>query len=164
MTRPEATQERPEVEVLTDITSSVVEDFQRLLPQLTSSKLPEADVLEAQLRAAVDPQNPDSRVVVIRDAEGRIQASATGNICRIPTGVKAWIDDVVTDEAHRGCGYGGQLMEALHTWFEERAVPSVNLTSNPNRKTAGDLYERMGYQERKTRVYRRLGHAAVVAS
>lgn len=76
-----------------------------------------------------------------------------------------WIDDVVTDEAYRGRGYGRQLMEALHEWFEARGVNSVNLTSNPSREAAGNLYEDMGYRQLDTRVYRKpLGRVAVLGS
>lgn len=164
MAMPETVREHPVVEILTTVTPQDVEDFQRLLPQLSSRELPLPDVLEARLLAACDPSNQDSRVVVIRD-QGRIRASATGNICRIPTGEKPWIDDVVTDEAYRGRGYGRQLMEALHEWFEERGVNSVNLTSNPSREAAGNLYEDMGYRQLDTRVYRKpLGRVAVLGS
>jgi GNAT superfamily N-acetyltransferase len=164
MATPETVPESPVVEVLTSVTPQDVEDFQRLLPQLSSRELPAPDVIEARLLAAANPDNEDSRVFVIRD-QGRIQASATGNICRIPTGEKPWIDDVVTDEAYRGRGFGRQLMEALHDWFEERGVSSVNLTSSPSRGAAGSLYENMGYRQLDTRVYRKyLGRAAVSGS
>ncbi len=161
---PETVREHPMVEILTTLTSQDVEDFQRLLPQLSSRELPPPEVIEAKLLAACNSGNPDSRVVVIRD-QGRIRASATGNICRIPSGEKPWIDDVVTDKAYRGRGFGHQLMEALHEWFEERGISSVNLTSNPHREAAGALYEAMGYRQLDTRVYRKdLGGMAVWGS
>ena len=56
-------------------------------------------------------------------------------------------------------------MEALHEWFEERGVSSVNLTSNLHREAAGALYEAMGYRQLDTRVYRKdLGGSAVSGS
>jgi GNAT superfamily N-acetyltransferase len=160
---PENALATPEVQVLTTVTPEVVEDFERLLPQLTGEAAPPRDIITANLSAAADPQNPDSRIVVILDDTGRIQATATGTICRIPTGNKAWVDDVITDAAYRGCGCGERLMESLHDWFLERGVTSSNLTTSPHREAAGRLYERQGYEQRTTRVYRLdlLGSAAV---
>lgn len=162
MTTPELETPTPAVEILSAITPQDVQDFKRLLAQLSSKPLPESSVIEERLNLAINPENPDSCVVVIRDQNGMIQATATGNICRIPTGAKSWIDDVVTDREYRGRGYGRQLMEALHSWFEERGVDSVNLTSKPIREKAGGLYESMGYIPRDTRVYRKsLGQTAL---
>lgn len=164
MRQHEVAQDVPLVETLTEVAAQDVEDFARLLPQLSSKALPSMEVIAERLQAAANPENEDSRVVVIRDESGRIQASATGNICRIPTGEKAWIDDVVTDKEHRGKRYGRQLMESLHEWFAERGISSVNLTSRPTRGEAGNLYESMDYAERDTRVYRKPLGAAAVAS
>jgi hypothetical protein len=104
MTSPEVVGENPEVEVLDLVLYDDVLDFMRLLPQLSSKPLPSFDVVATRLLAAANQNNADSRVVIIRDEAGRIQASATGTICRIPTGEKPWVDDVVTDENYRGRG------------------------------------------------------------
>src|ERR1700694_3212568 len=117
------------VETLTELSRQDVEDFARLLPQLTSHPDTELRIIETKLSRAISAE--DTAVMVIRDAQGRIQASATANICRIPTGEKPWIDDVVTDADHRGRGYGKQLMVSLHDWFLDRGVDTSNLTSNP---------------------------------
>jgi GNAT superfamily N-acetyltransferase len=161
MANPELTQDPPMVEVLTDVTPAVVEDFQRLIPQVSNRPVPPAEVVEANLLAATNPENKSTRVFVVRDPEGRIQATLTGTICRIPTGEKSWADDLVTDQEHRGNGYGAILFEALEEWFGERGVDSVNFTSNASRVAAGSLFEKAGYRERVTRVYRKyLGRSA----
>jgi GNAT superfamily N-acetyltransferase len=150
------------VEVLSLVSRQDVADFARLLPQLSNKTVPDAAQLEVQLRAATDARNNDTRVVVVRGGDGRIQASATGTICRIPSGEKAWIDDVVTDQAHRGRGYARAMMADLHEWMAQRGASAVNLTSKPQRAAAGNLYEADGYYARETRVYRRsLGQTAV---
>jgi predicted GNAT family acetyltransferase len=137
-------------ERLTELTSADVADFVELLPQLSSKERTPEEV-GANVQAAID--SPTSVVFVVR-VDGRVRASATGGVCRIPTGVKAWVDDVVTHEAHRGKGYGGGLMKAIHSWMVEQGATSSNLTSKPARVAAGGLYERLGYKERNTRVYR----------
>lgn len=143
----------PTVEVLSSLTAADVEDFARLLPQLSSTPRTEAEIAQ-NLHGALN--SPTSRIVVIRGDDGRIKASATGNLCPIPTGYKPWVDDVVTDQEHRGRGYGRRLMDTLHDWFEEIGAPYANLTSTPDKAAAGSLYEDMGYRERRTRVYRLL--------
>ena len=140
----------PTVEILTSLSLADVADLTRLLAQLSSTPKTEADVAQ-NMQGALGSRT--TRTVVIRDETGRIQASATGNLCPILTGLKPWIDDVVTDKDHRGRGYGTALLGALHAWFIEEGAPYVNLTSTPD-KAAGSLYEREGYIERRTRVYR----------
>ena len=144
----------PSLEVLEQVTDADVEDFQRLLPQMTENKAPNHETLRARLQAVADPENPDTRLLVVRDEEGRIQATATGTIRRKPTGANGWVDDVVTDEAHRGQGFGEALMEELHTWFVANGIGWIGLTSHSSRAAAGRLYERLGYAEWPTRLYR----------
>ena len=152
----------PPVEVLESLSATDVEDFARLLPQVSSTPRT-AEEIKLYLQRALD--SPTTRVVVIRDAEGRIQATATGNLVPIPTGYKPWIDDVVTDEHHRGQGFGDQVTEALEDWVRDMGGPYVNLTSQPFRNAAGNLYAKRGYRERNTRVYRLpLGAAATSAA
>jgi GNAT superfamily N-acetyltransferase len=148
-------------EQLTELTPSDVDDFAALLPQLSSKELTSAEIAD-NLLATIE--SPNSAVFVVRGEDGRIRASATGGLCRIPTGIKAWVDDVVTDERHRGNGYGAALMDAVHGWMLEQGATSSNLTSKPERVAAGGLYERLGYVQRNTRVYRAAlpaGQAAV---
>lgn len=149
----------PSPELFTEVTPADVDDFVELLPQLSSKPFTPEGVA-ANLQATLD--SPTTVVFVVR-VNGRIRAAATGNVCPIPTGAKAWVDDVVTHEDHRGQGYGGDLMEAVHGWMTERGVTSVNLTSTPDRVAAGGLYESLGYGERDTRVYRAALPAGVTA-
>ena len=80
--------------------------------------------------------------------------SLTLVLFRIPTGVRAWIEDVVVDEAARGQGVGELLnREALRIAAENGAV-TVDLTSRPSREAANRLYQRIGFKQRETNVYR----------
>jgi len=149
----------PLIEDLVAVTAEDVEDVTRLWSQLTGEEAPETDVVEDYLRATVD--SPQSCTKIIRDG-GRIQAMATGTICRIPTGHKAWVDDVVTDGAYRGRGFGEKLTAAVEDWFVSQGVKSSNLTSSNDRGSAHRLYERMGYQPRSSTLFRKyLGGGAI---
>jgi len=73
---------------------------------------------------------------------------------RIPTGVGAWIEDVVVDERARRRGVGEALIAAAIRLAEESGARHVNLTSRPEREAANRLYRRLGFEERETNVYR----------
>ena len=88
------------VEVLGDVTDEVVEAFGRLLPQLSSSAKP----LDAAAITAL-AASPAVTVLLAR-CDGRIAGSLTLAMFPIPTGLRAWIEDVVVDDAARGQGIG----------------------------------------------------------
>ena len=72
----------------------------------------------------------------------------------IPTGVRAWIEDVVVDEAARGRQIATKLIDEAIRLAKESGARTVDLTSRPNRESAGRLYERVGFEQRDTRMYR----------
>jgi ribosomal protein S18 acetylase RimI-like enzyme len=74
---------------------------------------------------------------------------------QIPTGVRAWIEDVVVDDSVRGKGVASSLVQAALNLAEELGARTVDLTSRPGREAANRLYQRMGFAVRETNVYRR---------
>jgi ribosomal protein S18 acetylase RimI-like enzyme len=73
----------------------------------------------------------------------------------IPTGVRAWIEDVVVDDAVRGQGVAAELVRAALDHAAKEGARTVDLTSRPDREAANRLYQRMGFEVRTTNVYRR---------
>ena len=73
---------------------------------------------------------------------------------RLPTGMRAWIDDVVVDSESRGRGVGEALTQAAIELAAARGAQTVDLTSRPSREAANRLYRRMGFEPRETNVYR----------
>jgi ribosomal protein S18 acetylase RimI-like enzyme len=136
------------VEILAEVTDEVVEAFGRLLPQLSSSAKP----LDAAALAAV-ASSPAVTVLLAR-SDGRITGSLSLVIFRIPTGLRAWIEDVVVDETARGQGIGAILTREAIRLAKEAGVRSVDLSTRPSRVAAGRLYEREGFKQRDTRMYR----------
>jgi ribosomal protein S18 acetylase RimI-like enzyme len=130
------------------VDDELVEAFQRLVPQLSSSSPPPSP---QELEELVS--NPDTVLFVAR-VDGRILGSLTLAFYRIPTGLKAWIEDVVVDEAARGRGVGAELNLAALTEAKARGAKDVSLTSRPSREAANRLYQRLGFQPRDTNVYR----------
>lgn len=72
----------------------------------------------------------------------------------IPTGRRAWIEDVVVDGDARGKGVGFLLNERALEIAKEAGARTVDLTSRPSREAANRLYQRLGFVERETNVYR----------
>jgi ribosomal protein S18 acetylase RimI-like enzyme len=136
------------VEVLDEVTAEAVEAFARLLPQLSSSAGP----LDAAALAAI-VGSPAATVLIAR-SDGRIVGSLTLAMFPIPTGLRAWIEDVVVDEAARGQGVGALLTEEAIRRARDAGARSLDLTTRPSREAAGRLYERAGFQQRATRLYR----------
>ena len=126
-----------------------VDALARLIPQVsTSAGPPTEDAVETIV------SSPVTRLLVARDAEDAIVGTLTLVAFRIPTGVGAWIEDVVVDEHARRRGVGEALMAAAIRLAEESGARHVNLTSRPEREAANRLYKRLGFEERETNVYR----------
>ncbi|MEU5562862.1 GNAT family N-acetyltransferase [Micromonospora musae] len=137
-----------EIEVVRDITDDLVQAFARLLPQLSRSASP-PDV-ESLTRLVAWPGN---RLLVAR-VDGRIMGTLTLVTFPIPTGLRAWIEDVVVDEAARGRGVGAALTQEAVRLATADGARTVDLTSRPSRAAANRLYERLGFSLRDSKVYR----------
>ena len=137
-----------EVTEATAADDALVDAFARLIPQLSKSNPPpSAD----ELRAIVE--NPGTFVFVARDGDAVI-GSLTLVTFRIPTGLRAWIEDVVVDEAGRGRGVGEALNRAALARAQDLGCRTVDLTSRPSREAANRLYARLGFALRETNLYR----------
>ena len=95
-----------------------------------------------------------SSVLFIARVENQIVGSLTLATFRIPTGIRAWIEDVVVDESARGHGVGEALNRAALGEAKRRGAITVELTSRPSREAANRLYLRLGFVLRETNVYR----------
>jgi ribosomal protein S18 acetylase RimI-like enzyme len=133
------------------VTPELVAAFERLIPQLSSSN---PAPTETELAAICESEASVLLIAVDREAEDRILGSLTLAWFRIPTGVRAWIEDVVVDEAARGHGVGDLLNRAALDRARELGAKTVDLTSRPSREAANRLYQRIGFVARDTNVYR----------
>jgi ribosomal protein S18 acetylase RimI-like enzyme len=140
-----------EIEVVEQVTDEVVQAFGRLLPRLSRS----APALDAAALGTV-AQFPGNRLLVAR-VDGEIVGTLTLVTFPIPTGLRAWIEDVVVDEVGRGRGVGAALTQAAIRLAHAAGARTVDLTSRPSRSAANRLYERMGFKDRDSKVYRFVG-------
>ncbi len=138
------------IEIAAAATPGLVAAFAQLLPQLSrSSPAPTfADVQEMVESPATDV------LVAVDAADGSVLGSLVLVVFRIPTGVRAWIEDVVVDAAARGRGVGEALNQFALELAREKGAKTVDLTSRPSRQAANRLYQRLGFVARDTNVYR----------
>jgi ribosomal protein S18 acetylase RimI-like enzyme len=100
--------------------------------------------------------SPATVLFVARDPHrnGEIAGTLTLALFRIPTGLRAWIEDVVVDTEARGQGIGEALTRAAIQRAVAAGATTVDLTSRPSREAANRLYVRVGFTRRETNVYR----------
>ena len=145
------------VEECASVDEELVGAMARLVPQLSSSSpVPTATELMELVGSGA------THLLVARDDDGgaddgRILGSMTLVVFRIPTGVRAWIEDVVVDEAARGRGVGEALNREALALAARLGARTVDLTSRPSREAANRLYQRLGFELRETNVYRHRG-------
>jgi ribosomal protein S18 acetylase RimI-like enzyme len=137
-----------EVEIARSVTPELLDAVHRLIPQLSKSAPPvTADEL-AEIVAG------PATIFFVARVDGVIVGCLTLVVFRLPTGVRAWIEDVVVDDAARGHGVGAVLNEAAIATAGERGARTLDLTSRPSREAANRLYQRLGFVQRDTNVYR----------
>lgn len=134
-------------EIVTEVTEPLVEAIGRLIPQLsTRLAAPSREELERIVRSSC------AALFAVR-SEARIAGVLTLVWYDVPSGRKAWIEDVVVDAALRGCGAGEALVRAALGHAERMGVQAVMLTSSPRRAAARALYRKIGFKEAETSVF-----------
>ena len=87
------------------LTEELVQGVAKLLPQLSSSATAPN---HEELKNLLADKNCH---LLIAEADGAIAGMLSLVVVNIPTGRKAWIEDVVVDSTFRGRNIGGQLVE-----------------------------------------------------
>ena len=149
------------VELIEQSSPELVAAMERLIPQLSRSAKP---LTAEQTQALVDQDSvylfvfrTDKPVIAADGNEveaGTILGMLSLATFAIPTGVRAWVEDVVVDAGTRGMGAGQQLVEAAVAHAQKIGARTVDLTSRPSRQAANRLYRRCGFELRETTVYR----------
>ena len=137
-----------EISVCDEVNDVVVAAFAALIPQLsTSSPAPTAKELKEIVA------HEASTILLATEGE-TIVGSMTLVVFPIPTGTRAWIEDVVVREDAQGRGVGEALNRRAMQIAVDRGAQSINLTSRPTREAANRLNQRLGFVARETNIYR----------
>lgn len=137
-----------EVVIARVATPELRDALNRLLPQLSSSAPPLEDTDVVGLTS-----NPNVDLFIARH-DGAIVGTLTLVSFAIPSGQRAWIEDVIVDGGSRGLGIGAALTLAAIDEARRRGVRTIDLTSRPSRTAANALYRKLGFEVRDTNVYR----------
>src|SRR6201996_44053 len=137
-----------QVEVIADVSEEDLTAVNRLIPQLSRAAPP---LTGDALRQIVSWDG--NYLLIARDGD-RVVGMLALVTFPIPTGLRAWIEDVVVDETARGQGVGAALTEEAVRRARAVGARTVDLTSRPTRQAANRLYERLGFELRETNAYR----------
>lgn len=134
-----------------DYSDEVLEALNTLMPQLSSS----FDALNQQDLEAIVESDTSSLFMAMENK--RYYGSLTLVRFKIPSGFRAWIEDVVVSEDARGKGVGEKLVKHAVQVANQSSVKSIDLTARSSRVAAISLYEKEGFQDRETTAYRYIG-------
>ena len=134
---------------VTEYTDEIYDAFQRLIPQLSSIMPPTRDEVRDLVLA-----DATTLLVARSDSGNKSIVGALTLICfRVPTGLRAIIEDIVVDESARGRGIGEMLTREALRLAEAYGAKGVMLTSNPRREAANRLYQKIGFKAWQTNLY-----------
>jgi ribosomal protein S18 acetylase RimI-like enzyme len=137
-----------QIEKVQFATDELAKGLSQLLPQLSSTApILSVDDVERLINSEA------ATLFVARDA-GALVGTLTLIIFSIPTGRRAWIEDVVVDATARGRGVGEALTITALNEAKARGARTIDLTSRPAREAANALYQKVGFSLRDTNVYR----------
>lgn len=131
-----------------EVRTEYIDGINNLLGQLTSSP---KDMNEALLRTIVESDRTHLFLAYIGN---QMVGMATLAAYVIPTGTKAWVEDVVVDNNFRGMHIGKRLVNHVVEYTKKYSPCSLMLTSRPMRVAANKLYQSVGFEKRETNVYK----------
>lgn len=138
------------IEQANQYSDQLLAGINKLLPQLSASASP----LDKQGLLTIIA-SPATQVYVLHDELGMVCGMATLCFALSPTGKKAWVEDVVVDSQCRGRGYAKALLCRLEEAARSEGAKCLMLTSRPSRVEANKLYRKLGFELRKTNVYKK---------
>lgn len=133
---------------LSSVDDRTGDGMRSLISQLSSSAPP---LTTEQLSEVIETE---SCTVFVARIDGEVVGTLTLVTFPIPTGIRAWIEDVVVDVSARGQGVGSALTRHALDVAKERGARTVDLASRPSREAANSMYGNLGFRRRDTNVYR----------
>lgn len=66
---------------------------------------------------------------------------------------QAVVEDMIVDQDYRGRGFGEKILLNLIEWARKKGIEVVELTTNPKRVAANNLYKKIGFKLHETNHY-----------
>ena len=133
---------------ISEYSEGILTALNELLPQLSSSASPLSDAFLLRIIQS------ESSHLLMAEEDGQFYGSLTLAVFVIPTGTRAWIEDVVVSKDSRGKGVGRLLSEYAVNLANELGAKTIDLTSRPSREVANSLNKKIGFIQRETNIYR----------
>ncbi|MGI6073027.1 MAG: GNAT family N-acetyltransferase [Fermentimonas sp.] len=137
------------IERVTHIDDNILKAFQKFIPELT--KDPERIPTKDDLKKVI--QSPNNYLFIATKGNN-VLGSLTLAFYNVPSGIKAWIEDVIVDDEARGQGVATALISHAIETAELNGATKLDLSSQPWRQAANNLYVKMGFKRRDTNMYR----------
>lgn len=138
------------IEPVREVTDEIVEAVRRLTLEIGPHiPLPAREELTALVRSEA------STLWIARhpDSTGPIAGMLTISLYRVPTGLRAIVEDVAVRPDFRRRGVARALMRAALEFAQTAGANGVALTANPKREAAQYLYQSLGFERRETNSY-----------
>ena len=135
------------VEELSSYKPQDLADLDALMYELSATSFCNEELLNNALNDA------NVHVYAIRD-EGHIVATGTLCIKHTLEFTIADIESVVVRTRYRGRGYGKELMAVMIEAAKKMNVHHIQLTSNPARVAANQMYQELGFERYETNCYK----------
>ncbi|HLX77405.1 MAG TPA: GNAT family N-acetyltransferase [Acidimicrobiales bacterium] len=136
------------IEAVDEPTDEHVRALAQLLPHLSSAPVPD-------FRRLHEIVSSGATRLLFAKVDGSLVGTLSLVIFTLPTGRRAWIEDVVVNPDFRGRGVASALVSEAVRLASAARCRTVDLTSRPDRVQANRLYERLGFERRITNVYRK---------
>ena len=134
------------VEELITYTPQDLADLDILMHELSATSFCNEEILNNVMK------DENAHAYVIRE-DGHIVGAGTLCIMHTLEFTIAGVESVVVSSKSRGRGYGKELMNHIIEEARRLKVRSVNLTSNPKRVVANNLYKSLGFVKYETNCY-----------
>jgi len=132
------------------VTDELEAAFKHLVSQLTINHTPPT---REELSEMIKSETSTTFIARLRDENKTVVGTLTLITYRVPTGLRARIEDVIVDESFRRQGVAKALILYSLNVAQNAGADGVALTSNPQRIEANNLYQRMGFKRWETYLY-----------
>jgi len=136
------------IEIAKDFSPALLQAIASLLPQLTSSG---RAMTAAELKAMI--ASPLTTLFIAKD-DDRIVGTISLTVVQMPTGLRAYLEDLVVDASYRNRGAATALLQAAIDLARNSGARTLDMTSRASRESAIRIYERLGFRRRDTNAFR----------
>ena len=138
------------VERVTSSDGISLDDINTLLTQIRRN--PEGSIATNEELVSITG-NPNTIFVAAKD-DKRIVGMGLVFLAQKFAGKIGLVESIVVLDSYRGQGLGRKIMELLIFESKKAGVKGLDLTSHPDRVAANALYQKLGFEQRETNVYR----------